>query len=259
MYLYLYDYGLDAPRYRRPLARLETRLSDLGISGKISRLSPLKNLRELLRDEVASGVTTIVAVGNDTTVLQVITEILNLPPVSLGIIPFGAGPHEVATALGIPEGEAAADTVAARVLLPLDVGRANGFPFVSWLTVPSSRVRLAVDGRRFELAPTVGSYSVTLCNLRPLNYTGSAAPTSFNPHDGILEAYIQPTGGSGLFGRFGKRPASNSTLLPFRTLTLLGDSSIQIITDGARVLKPPVEVEVLPGKLRVIVGRKRLS
>ncbi len=256
MYLYLYDYGLDAPRYRRPLARLETRLADLGISGKISRLSPLKNLRDLVRDEVAGGVTTIVAVGNDATVLQVVGEIA-ARPVSFGIIPIGPGPHQVAEGLGIPEGEAAADTVAARALLPFDLGRANGHYFLSWLTIPPSRVRLAADGHSYSITPAAGNAAVTLCNLRPTGYAGGAPARSFNPHDGILEAYVQPVHGRHLFGHHGS--PSQPTVLPFRKLTVLGDSSVQVLTEGGRTLKPPVEVDVLPGKLRVIVGRRRLT
>src|SRR3989344_586653 len=56
MYLYLYDAQLSGKPFQHALVRVETRLTDLGIGGKISRLSPLKNLRELIHDEVACDV-----------------------------------------------------------------------------------------------------------------------------------------------------------------------------------------------------------
>ena len=56
MYLYLYDSFLNNPKFGNKLAKIETRLTDLGIGGKISRLSPLKNLEELVSDEIKNGV-----------------------------------------------------------------------------------------------------------------------------------------------------------------------------------------------------------
>ncbi|KKQ56205.1 MAG: hypothetical protein US74_C0017G0013, partial [Parcubacteria group bacterium GW2011_GWA2_38_13] len=77
MYLYLYDNSLNSNKYHKLLSHIEMRLTDLGIGGKISRLSPLKNLQDLISDEIRFGVKTIVAVGNDETVSMVINNIVN--------------------------------------------------------------------------------------------------------------------------------------------------------------------------------------
>ena len=66
-YYYVYDEFVQDPKFERDLAQIETRLTDLGISGKIARLALFRDPTELIRDEVRKGAKTIVAVGNDVT------------------------------------------------------------------------------------------------------------------------------------------------------------------------------------------------
>jgi len=88
MYYYIYDSFLSDKKYRKLLAQIETRLTDLGINGKINRLSFLKNIRDLITDEIKNGQNTIVVLGNDSTINKVINIIADLD-VFLGIIPIG--------------------------------------------------------------------------------------------------------------------------------------------------------------------------
>ena len=46
MYYYLYDSRLNDKKYNNVIAKIETRLTDLGINGKINRLSFLKNINQ---------------------------------------------------------------------------------------------------------------------------------------------------------------------------------------------------------------------
>src|SRR3989338_2880950 len=103
MYLYLYDSFLNQKKYTSALARIETRLTDLGIGGKICRLSPLRNIKELIADELANGVKTIVVVGNDKTLSEAINFVAQ-HDVTLGLIPIGPN-NSLAGQLGLPAGE----------------------------------------------------------------------------------------------------------------------------------------------------------
>ena len=254
MYLYLYDAFLSSKQYQSQLNRVEIRLTDLGISGKISRLSPLKNLRDLIADEVGNGVRTIVAVGGDGTFISVVNEVIHHDNVTLGHIPLGPRTN-IAESLGIPLGEAACDTIAARRMLRLDVGRANNTYFLAGLVVPQSDVTLELDGN-YRIKPNDGDYLVTICNLQPMQWAGAADTLRFNPSDGLLETFIEPTPHrAGLFRR--NKPATSPSILPCRRVKISSSKSVPILTDGERVLKTPVAVEVVPAKLRVIVGRER--
>lgn len=254
MYLYLYDAFLSNKQYQRDLARIEIRLMDLGISGKISRLSPLKNLRDLVADEVGNGVRTIVAVGGDGTFISVVNEVIQHGNITLGHIPLGPR-TTIAQSLGIPPGEAACDTIAARRLLRLDVGRANNTYFLAGLVVPPSEVTLELDGH-YRVKPNDGNYLVSICNLQPVQWQGTVPVSRFNPSDGLLETFIEPAPHQGGLFRRWKTDAQPS-ILPCRRIKISSSKSVPVLTDGERVLKTPVAVEVVPSKLRMIVGRER--
>ena len=119
MYLYLYDSFLNNKKYSGLLAKIETRLTDLGIGGKIFRLSPLRNVTELMNDEVKSGIKTVVVVGNDKTTSTIINLAAQLS-VTLGIIPVGPD-NKIAQILGINSPEEACNILAARKIEKVDL------------------------------------------------------------------------------------------------------------------------------------------
>src|SRR5688572_24564667 len=138
MYYYLYDSFLADRKYERVLAAVETRLTDLGISGKIGRLTPFTNAKGLIRDEVRRGVQTIVVVGNDETVAKVVSGI-DEAKLTLGFIPIGT-PTSIARSLGIPEGAEACDVLSKRVTQKIDLGSVNGHLFLSQVRMSSAKI-----------------------------------------------------------------------------------------------------------------------
>ena len=75
MNIYIYDDYLNKSKYSRVLNRVEIRLTDLGLNGKIIRLGAIKNIRDVIQNEIKSGAKTIIAVGNNQTVNKIIGEI----------------------------------------------------------------------------------------------------------------------------------------------------------------------------------------
>src|SRR3989344_5440347 len=142
MYLYLYDSFLNKKKYAAPLARIETRLTDLGIGGKIFRLSPLRNVEELIADEIRTGTKTIIPVGHDRTLSQIVNVSARFE-LTIGLIPIGPD-NTIARTLGIPEGEAACNILAARIVKRIDLGRINNVYFIS-------NLQLNVNGQAVTL------------------------------------------------------------------------------------------------------------
>ena len=152
MYCYLYDeYIQENKRYERELLKIENRLTDLGIAGKISRLALFRNAEEMIRDEIERGVETVVVLGNDETVRKVIDVVADCEVV-LGIIPIGPG-NELARMMGVPEGVAACDILSARRIETIDVGTVNGRRFVTGLSVPDFHAELTCEDR-FRITST---------------------------------------------------------------------------------------------------------
>src|SRR3989344_4938055 len=252
MYLYLYDSFLNDKRFAQTLAKIETRLTDLGIGGKIYRLSPLRNVEELISDEVKAGVTNIIVVGNDKTLSQVV-NVAAKHEVALGLMPLGPE-NQIAQALGIPEGEGACDIVAARIVKRVDLGRINNLYFLSGVKIFSSEVTLECE-ELYSISSKLKNALITICNSRPATAQLAATANYFNPQDGFLEVFIQPEK-TGFFNIF-KRPDRQKTIIPFKKLAIKSKSSVPVVTDGQRVLKTPVKIEVIPKKLKLIVGKNR--
>lgn len=243
MYLYIYDSFLGHQKYESTLASIERRVTDLGIQGKIARLSVLKNIRELVTDAVKSGVHTIVAIGDDQTFTRMINIVADLD-VTLGLIPVEAG-SVIARVLGIPIKDQACDVLAARIVRKLDLGKINNYFFINGAEIENANVKLTCDG--YSLAPITALNRVRIANV------GSAGGSVSNPTDGILEAIITPVE-SKMFMKKQLQP----TVFPFTTILIESDDDVSIVTDNQVVLKTPARVEVAPHKLKVIVGNQRL-
>ena len=97
MYFYIYDTYLADRKYEKVLDRIKTRLLDLDIQGKHEKLTLLKNIDELVEDEVRRGANTIIVVGNDKTFLKVVDAAVK-NKVLLGLIPVGEGNDKIGRA-----------------------------------------------------------------------------------------------------------------------------------------------------------------
>lgn len=256
MYLYLYDNFLNAGKYHKLLSRIETRLTDLGIGGKISRLSPLKNLQNLIMDEVRFGVKTIIAVGNDETVSMVINNIVNCENIAFGIIPVG-GANGIAENLGIPQGELACDIISSRRIIKIDLGIVNNVYFISGIDIACENQIMLQCEDSYTIIPQTRFCLVHIYNLKPQGMELTKKNTFFKPNDGYLEACILPKShvSHTIFGLKKKNKNITDSIFPFKKISVLSKKNITIITDGKKILKPPVDIEVVPDKLTVIVGK----
>ncbi|MEA3225788.1 MAG: diacylglycerol kinase family protein [Planctomycetota bacterium] len=255
MYFYIYDSFLSEKKYSRTLAAIETRLTDLGISGKIGRLSPFTSAKGLIRDEVRRGTKTVVVVGNDETVSKAVEGIGDVD-VTLGLIPIGA-PIDIAGALGIPSGAEACDVLSKRLMQKIDMGRVNGRFFLSSVRIPSGRVVIEGDGQYRIVMPTADC-EIVVSNLRSGVMPQSdveVANIPGDPMDGLLDALIVPQVG-GVFG-LAKRGTSPS-IIPMRRMSIRSEESIDMYADGQVFSAKDFLIEVVPDCLKVITGRGRV-
>lgn len=246
MYFYVFDSFLQDKKYAAELIRIETRLAALGIQGRSEKITILKNIQEATRESIKRGATTIVAVGNDRTVVKLLPLAVE-HEVTLGIIPVGE-PQLIATYLGLPRGAAACDNVSRRVIEHLDLGLANRQHFLLESQLPP-RARVVCEGTyTVESLDPTGSVVVT--NLAPATWPG-------RPTDGRLELVIRPGAGGGQRSWFHRR-APVMSVFPVRRARVEHQSGDPpVILDGQVMLKTPITLEVAPKKLSVIVGKDR--
>ncbi|WP_257453559.1 lipid kinase [Archangium lipolyticum] len=94
------------------------------------RLSRPKRMEQVLREALDSGVRRVLIGGGDGTLNHAVRLLLGRN-VTLGVLPLGTG-NDFARSLGIPPTlEAACDIIAAGYTARVDVGLANGRPFLN--------------------------------------------------------------------------------------------------------------------------------
>lgn len=256
MYYYIYDTFLNDKKYSITLQRIESRLMSLGINGRAERMTLLKSMREIISDAVKKGATTIVAVGNDETVSKIVNFLPNIS-VTLGIIPMGEH-NDIAASLGIPTGESACETLSSRIIEHIDVGKANDCYFISSLSVPAQG-EVVFDWGSYQVKPLSAQNNITICNFHSdKNESGTMPTHTCNPHDGVLEAiFAEPQERS--WWAFSKKHYSSASVFPFTKIKIKCSSEcLPIVADGQTTIKTPVTVEVVPKKLKVIVGKNRM-
>lgn len=244
MYCYLYDeYIQENKRFERELLKIENRLTDLGIAGKVSRLALFRNAEEMIRDEVDRGVSTIVVVGNDETVRKVIDVVAD-SDVVLGIIPIGPN-NELARMMGIPEGVPACDVLSARRVEQIDLGTVNGRRFVTGLSMPNFHAEITCEDK-FRVTSVARQAELEIRNLADVT----------DPCDGRFEAVIRAAVKTG-WGIFGKTQLKES-VLPLSSMAIRAEQPISLFVDGEEMKSTRFDIGIEPMMLKVITGKERI-
>jgi len=256
MYVYVYDGFVTDKKHEKLLSRVETRLTDLGISGRIERLTMFKNISEIVADAAAQGCETIVAVGNDETVGRLI-DVVGSHEMAFGVIPIGDGPHSIASLLGVEEGVEACNILSRRVLHTVDLGRINDHYFLSSVRIPRTRAAISCNGQ-YSVIPTEDN-EVHVCNLAEMSVSGTGEASISSPRDGFLQTVFQPSPQRGLFSRLFRaaEPLPPPTVVPVRKLTVRHSQPVTVIRDGQRLSSSVLDIEILPNRLKVITGKTR--
>ncbi len=245
MYSYIYDSFVNNKKYKKILSNIENEITDLGIKGRICRLTLLNTLKPTVEEEIRKGAHTIVVIGDDKTITQTL-DIVIPKNVVLGIIPVGED-NQIAKLLGIPLGEEACRILSARIIKTLDVGKINDFYFINQAMIQSPNITLKCD-----------SYNVTLLdNNQTVTIHNTPTPINDTLNNNYLLTEIGDSNNHGFSNFFTKKQIKKS-VLNIHTLTINHSSTtIPILADGQKVIKSPVIIQKSPLKLKVIVGKNR--
>jgi diacylglycerol kinase family enzyme len=248
MNIFIYDSFLNHKKYDGLLARLETRITDLGLNGKISRLSLMRNIPDIVNNELKRGAKTIIAVGNNQTVNQIINS-LATSAVPLGIIPVGEENNSIAKSLGIKSADQACNILSARLLARLDLGLANQTYFLGQASIENygtvidmnDNYTIEVEQKGFSRVFNLADPDAKL-----------PAHIKLLPDDGILELVISAQGNKKMF----PGPTADQSFFKIKKITISNPKS-QLILDGSTFVQLPAEITVAKQSLNVIVGKNR--
>ena len=113
MYYYIINPAAGGGKINKIQDKLKERLSALGIAGEFEKSTGSNDIPKLIAIALRKGFKTIVAVGGDGTINEVINTIHGQTNIALGIIPTG-NTNELANLIGIPDWQTACNIHAAR-------------------------------------------------------------------------------------------------------------------------------------------------
>ncbi|GAC1373121.1 MAG: diacylglycerol kinase family lipid kinase [Candidatus Saccharimonadales bacterium] len=285
MYYYVVNPTAGHGQIRNLQDKLRARLDTLGIRGEWIKTTGPGDATRLAKAAVAAGHTTIVAVGGDDTVNEVINGIEG-DNVAIGIIPIGTA-NRVASQLGIITWPQACDALAARRLTPYSLIAAGQKFFLSTLTLGfetdlDKTVDTSASGlhaRATQLVKSLGharSYQSLKCRIEvdgkfTLNcdlFTLSVANQKFlNPlaENRLIVALSDRPSASFKLGRLALQTWRNrgqSTLEDTATTRFLADRIIVetdpptgIMVDGKVAGRTPIAIRLTDRRVRFITEK----
>ncbi len=166
MYYYIINPAAGRGQVRTIQEKLRSTLDQLGIKGEWVKSTGPGEIAKLTAEGIGKGASTIVAIGGDDTVNEVINGVGNHDEVAIGIIPLGST-NRLATQLGITDWQQACQVLAARRLTPYSLIAAGQKFFLSTLTLGfETELDKAVDTGDTSLKARTGQLTRSLKHAR---------------------------------------------------------------------------------------------
>lgn len=288
MYYYILNPAAGGGRINKIQERLKSRLKELGIAGEFVKSIGEGDITKLARLGIEKGFKTIVAVGGDGTINEVINGLTNTN-VALGIIPIGNS-NELAKTLGISDWQSACNILAARKIEEVDLGKIGRKFFVTSVnigfeaessTLKYNEQNIFQRARSFQKAFSWATkyksqnaalffddnfvvdtdfFNIQISNGQFVNFLKGGNKPQDNKLDVIIIAKM-PYGKTLKYLLKNKLSdeKKNLSFSLFRTKRVIIKTSkpVDVAVDGLVCAKTPVVCEVANQKLKVIVSKKR--
>lgn len=261
MYYYIYDQFLSHKKYDKVLTQIESKITDLGIKDRIIKMSILKSVKELVTDAIRKGAKTIIAVGNDQTINQVVNLTAD-QDVVVGIIPIDDN-NSIANFLGISDPLEACEIISARKVETINLGEINNDFFINSVKIYENNLCLDCDNK-FTLSLTNKNNVVSIYNFSSENSVDFNQQNFFNPKDNFLEVVVEPrenTSFNKFFKKFLKIKKNQIPESIFRVKKINiknpPSKSGSVLVDNFKILKTPLSIKISAKKLKIIVGKER--
>lgn len=278
MYYYILDQGnLPLDKYEKLQTELSGLLAEFKISGETARVTPLRSVSELVDTASQRGASTLVACGNDDT-FNLMLAALKGRDFTLGFIPFGENAM-LSRILGIPDLYTGIKTLAARRIERIDLARIAGSYFITFLEfgVLSNQLKktgwwqhlklLSRDSRTFKIRVD-DSYTLDLPGqgglVANIRLTSGKNHKLANPTDGNLDLLMlekltkmQALAHKADIANGLLEKVPNTTVIKCKKIQFLEPRGFPLTMLGRVVAKFPATVEIIPHRLKMIVGKNR--
>lgn len=246
MYTYIYDTILGDKKYFQELSKVESKITDLGLGGRVCRMSPLRNLRDAVNDEIKKYPDTLVVVGSDKLFTEVISLIGggNIP---LAYIPLGEA-SKLASNLGITT-ENAVSVLSARRIVKMGMGAVGARTFLWKIEIIGKDYGILID-EKYKIFPNI-SNKVEIVNntISSLNLDEESS----NAANKDLKLVVYNEVRSSIFRKETKE--KDLTSVCFQNASIQGEA--KVILDGFVEISMPGVITTMEKGLLLVVGKDR--
>lgn len=256
---------------------LQGLLAEFNIAGEMARVSSLRTIGELVETASQRGVKTLVACGSDDTFNLMLAN-LKGRDFTIGFVPFDENSY-MAKILGLNSLHTAARTIAGRRIERIDLARVGNNYFVSYLEfgLTAQQVKSANLWNSLKLLSAHGnkitiriddSYNIDINCLGGMvvnaRSTSSKDEKVANPTDGFLDVLILEKLKKSEIMKYKNAIVSgvletvpSTTVIKCRRVDFLEPKGFNLTISGKVMTKFPATVEIIPSRLRMIVGKNR--
>jgi len=278
MYYYIVDTSkLTQRQFDRVQHTLYSSISDYHISGEIVRTTGIRTIKQLVETAFFHQAKTIVAVGTDETLNNVI-NIVGDRPMIIGYIPLV--PTELSESLGLSNIQQACKALGLRRVEEIDLGSVNGIHFLSTLSfglnlshkkgfdffgvsfvsqlIRQPTFKVSFNAEKYHAdSEVLGGLIINCQNHKCEEPLGL-------PTDGLLDVVLIPKLSRGqlfahrrniLDGCFEKVPGAS--IMHLESLEITNPSGMPLVAGREEITATPARVEIKPKALKMIVGRER--
>lgn len=253
MHVYIYASYINEAKYSKTIAKIETRLTDLGLNGRIIRLGIIKSPHQMIEDEIKKGAKTIVAVGDSLLLNQTINSIAKISSsgisknIPIGFIPVGKKNNFISTCLGLKPEEGSCNILSARRLQTFDLGLINDTYFLTEVSISTKNTTLEIDKNYSIEISNPGS--IAIINLP----TFSVLPKNIkiNPKDNNLDLFINTK----ISKNFIKKNSLDQSLFSFNSIKII-NQQYPITVDEQIKINCPAQINISKEKINIITGKQ---
>ncbi len=278
MYYYILDpRNIGEKTFEERQIALQGYLAEFKINGEMGRVTPLRSIESLVETASERGVKTLVACGTDET-FNIMLSHLQGRDFTIGFIPLNDDSY-LAKILGLKNLYESVKILAARRVVKIDLATVAHSYFVSYLEfgLASSKIKdlswwssiKALSAPAQELSVRIdNSYVMNLKCLGGIvantRSTSSESESIANPTDGFLDllvvehltkAQVVRYKEAILTGQLEKIPGTS--VIKCRKIEFLEPNGFPLTISGRVLTKLPATVEIIPQRLRIIVGKNR--
>lgn len=237
MFFYLYDSFVLDKNYASILNRIESRVIEFGINGRVEKLTPLRNMKELLEQGIASKAHTIVVVGNDNTFVRAL-NVVAAHSIVLGYIPVEN--TTIGRLCGITDPLEACNVLSRRITK----------------TVPLLKVNQ--NYALLNLVATLPQHTSIRCDDLFTLASGIPQTLTITSDQARCSVTLQPQPPQVRWFPFRQKNTLAPTVLQANKISIhCQDQSIPVLLDETVTIKTPVTIQFKTKAIRLIVGKGR--